>query len=276
MRHSEQPSLTQAVQAIRGLLEDEPAPRSLKQIQKELRRKHRWTEAQTVEAMREAIASGAAHSWPQYQNSPRYWHCNAERFLRDRMLEIAAETALTKKDLVSKAARVAHHSRAQAELMHKALVTEGELKRRRSLVGRSTLSYRSGAPQALLAALVQALREKLPRFGFNESDLVRVLSAGSEPGETPAARIADLPKQILERLRQLQTEPATPVTVHRLRAAFPGVSKTDFDKAALALAEQRCVYLTTHDHGWALPESEREHLVYGGDRNLYVAITLRE
>lgn len=276
MLHSKLPSLTQAVQAVRDLLRSEPAPRTLKQVQKELHRKHSWTEAQIVEAMREAVASGVAHSWPQYQKSPRYWHCNAEQFLRDRMLEIAAEIALTKKDLVPKAARAAHHSRAQAELMHKTLVTEGELKRARALVGQSTLFYRSGAPQAILAALVQALREKLRRFGLNESDLVQVLSSRPDPWEAPAERVADLSKHILEMLRQLQSGPAMPVTVHRLRAAFPGVSKTDFDQAALALAEQRCVYLTTHDHGWALPESEREHLVYGGDRNLYVAITLRE
>jgi hypothetical protein len=74
----------------------------------------------------------------------------------------------------------------------------------------------------------------------------------------------------------MQSSPGAPVSLPQVRAAFPLTEKAEFDRAVLALADEQKVYLTQHDHGWAMPEAERDLLVHDGGTRLYVAITLRD
>ncbi len=72
-----------------------------------------------------------------------------------------------------------------------------------------------------------------------------------------------------------------PIDLTSLRKKFPQLSKAGFDRAILRLADERLIYLTTHDHGPALPASRQADLVSDpktkghGRPSLYVAAQLR-
>ena len=184
---------------------------------------------------------------------------------RQKVLEIAGRKALAKGKLANEAGREFRrcYSGRKVEKLISGLVREGALRRAVALVGRSTLYFRAGAVEPL----VSAFWDKLRALGFEET---------APPRALPAPAGTDLPALLLEKVRDFEEAPGIPVTVHRLRAAFPNVSKDEFDRAVLALAERQSVFLTRHSHGWALPEAERGKLVHDGGTNLYVGITLRQ
>lgn len=73
-----------------------------------------------------------------------------------------------------------------------------------------------------------------------------------------------------------------PVTLTSLRERFPNLTKEQFDKQVLDAADAGRLYLTTHDHGPALPEAQRAELVHDpntkdahGRPAYYVAATVR-
>ena len=68
---------------------------------------------------------------------------------------------------------------------------------------------------------------------------------------------------------------SAPVSLKELRAALPGVAHAEFDRAALALRNERKVFLSLHDFPQGESEEARRLLVREGDRYL-VAITARE
>lgn len=115
----------------------------------------------------------------------------------------------------------------------------------------------------------QALIESLVRqHGLTMDDLRIYLSTGTGTGTVNA-------DSLLASIRRMQISHGVPVSLPRVRAAFPGTEKAEFDRAVLALADQQQVYLTRHDHGWAMPEADRALLVHDGGSRLYAAVTVR-
>ena len=261
---------------MREHLEHSNAPVGIQKLQKELRASHGWRPEELKGIIAEGISHGLIFEWPAYRRSARYWHCDDKRYVRDRIIEIASKAALPKRDLALRAAKAAHNygaKKAEAQIQH--LVKEGAVKKTQALVGGGSLFYESGSPWALLETSARTLVEKFRQLGVEESDVAKVFAPTptiATPMQPTAAK-PELSQSIYEALQQMERGP---VTVYRLRAAVPQASKKDFDQAVLALAEQQRVYLSRHDHGWALPEDERERLVHDGGTNLYVAVTLRD
>lgn len=80
---------------------------------------------------------------------------------------------------------------------------------------------------------------------------------------------------ILQKLTELARTPTSPVQISALRAAFPELSKEQFDQAMLKLNEEGSIALHRHDHPASLKEAERNNLVRSGD-DYFNAVTVRE
>lgn len=163
---------------------------------------------------------------------------------REKVLEIASERALPKDGLAREAARNFRrcYSAAKIEKLIAALTRDGLLRKAVKVIGQSTLYYRTG----VVEPLVRAFRERLERLGFPAEEIDRAFKPTL--GQHPAQ--AELPAYLLDQLRALEEQPGVPVTVHRLRAAFPGVSKADFDRAVLSLADRGQVFLLQRRGRW--------------------------
>jgi plasmid stabilization system protein ParE len=243
------------VDSIVAYLKDASEPVAAKAVIKHVR-----TSASMLE---DAARSGMVFVWPRYRNSVRYWSRALGGVVRERILEIAGETAMTRAGLVPEIKRRAFHCGTKAaESALRELLKDGTVKVAK--LGLGNLYYRADRPQALVAPSTAALVERLKRFGVDAPIGPLIASAGA------------LEERILNEIARLQAASGVPVTVQNLRAALPGVAKTGFDSAVLALADRQKIYLTTHDHGWALPEPERDGLVWDGGQKLYVAVALRD
>jgi hypothetical protein len=95
---------------------------------------------------------------------------------------------------------------------------------------------------------------------------------------TTGLRDGMLPAQNLERsiLDKLKGKPGG-VSLIEVRAALKagGKAKAEFDQVVLSLYKSRLVYLDRHDHPLRLSDADRRELVFDGDGNYYVGITLR-
>lgn len=231
-----------ASEAVTEYLRRAPAPVSLKKLKSDLHLSD--------------VDTSAAFVWPNYRGAARFWHRDPAEVIREKMLHVLADAALTRKDVIAQVTRNCYNcGRKPAEQALAGLTKEGVIKTAR-IFGQTALHYRADRPQTLAATSMRMLMERLKKF-----------DAGQQ---------SDLPERILDAVRRLQPGPGVPVTVQSLRAAIPGAAKPEFDEAVLSLADRQKLFLTTHDHGWALPESEREQLVFDGGQKLYVAVTLRD
>jgi hypothetical protein len=239
--------------SIAAYLKAAPAPVSLKKLP-----------ATLAGQLSEAIERNEAFAWPKYRGAARYWHSDAAAVVREALAAIAAEAARPKAALIAETARRAHGcGKKMAEEQLKALVKAGEIKSAK-IVGQTNLFYAAAHPEALVVPSMAALRQRFRQLNIKED----------APVETRSSR--DVGAEVLDAVRRLEPAPGVPVTVQSLRAAVKGAGKADFDAAVLALADAQKVYLTTHDHGWALPESERDQLVWDGGQKLYVAVAIRD
>ncbi|MCW5979323.1 MAG: hypothetical protein KIT09_14705 [Bryobacteraceae bacterium] len=283
MEPSRQPELSDEIDLLRKYVEQAAAPVRAATLRKDMRAAQRWKRARTDEIANAAVAAGVVFAWGSGRN-PRYWRREAGEFLRERVLEAASEVALPKTELAKRASRAAHDAGPkQAGAAIAELLKEGALKQVKAIVGGGTLFHTASVPEALLRASAEALVAKFRTLGMDAAQVAQAFRVVSSPEHTPLtappagpAAETDVAERALQILRQLQGGPAVPVTVYRLRAAMPEASKPELDRAVMALAATQRVYLTRHDHGWALPEDERERLVHDGGANLYVAITIRD
>jgi hypothetical protein len=67
-----------------------------------------------------------------------------------------------------------------------------------------------------------------------------------------------------------------PVSISRLRAEFPNMSKADFDAAMVKLRDEGRIALHRHDYPQSLSEADRGDLVQDDKGNHYIAATFRE
>ncbi len=248
---------------IADYLAASPGPVTQKKLEKELK-------ADKV-VLQEAAASGAVHAWPKYRGAARYWHRDPSEVVRQAITTVLAGNAMPKRELVTAASRQAFNFPKKAvEATLSTLVKSGTILPAKP-VGPTAFYYLPDHTEALARAAHAAVDERLARLGI-DSPAPRTVAAPPPATHESEASLSD---RILEALRRLQPAPAVPVTVQSIRAAVPNADKLSVDRAILALADQQKVYLTTHDHGWALPEAQREELVFDGGQKLYVAVTLR-
>lgn len=259
-------------------LQKAPAPLTIKQLQKALGTLHKMAESDVAAGLTEAVRLGQAYTWTK--RPPRFWHCDVKAFVQERLLEIAALEALSARELVARAARISKGCpQADVEKEFKAL------KQARRIVGKkifgpSVLYYIDGSPGALVKGSIRVLRDKLRKSGVTDAQIESELRGIAEPAMSPSpveapATQRNLGASITDALLQLEPAHGAPVSVHRLRSALPEADKRAFDEAVLKLADQQVVYLTRHDHGWALPKEEREELIFDGGDALYVAVAFR-
>jgi hypothetical protein len=254
------------------VLSSESGPLTAKKLQQKMRARYRIAPADVTAALTELVQNQTVHVWPAFRSSAaRYWHCDANSYIRERIFEIASSVALPRKHLEIRAARLSHCTRARVEKTLNELIREGRIVKART-VGRSALLFASGATQALIASSLDLLKERLLRTGLSEEE-IRAAGFGAESRETSAP--PDIERRILDGLRDLQPTPGGPVTARALRARLADVSKPEFDQAIMKLADQQRVYVIRHDHGGALAEAEQQQLINDGGTNLYVAVALR-
>jgi hypothetical protein len=106
------------------------------------------------------------------------------------------------------------------------------------------------------------------------------LSAQGITREQMAAGLVDgmLPPSFEQRiLDKLKGKPGglSLIEVRASLGAQKGKAKAEFDQAVLSLYKNRRVYLDRHDHPLRLSDAERRDLVFDGEGNYYVGITLR-
>lgn len=165
---------------------------------------------------------------------------------RRRLIELLTEKALGNEELIRQTAIVFRRCYGQnlvARLIA-SLVREGVLAR----LPAKRLLYRPDAPKPLLDALGLKLEV-----------------------QTPAAP-EDLAERILAKIAELEEAPYVPVIVDKLRPAFPGVSKEEFDRAVLRLAGERRIYLVP---ARVFREEDREVLIHDGKGSYYGSLGLR-
>lgn len=166
---------------------------------------------------------------------------------RRRLIELLTEKALGNEELIRQTAKVFRRCYGQdlVKRLIASLVREGVLAR---LPARRLL-YRPDAPQPLLDALGLKFEVK-----------------------SPAAAPADLAERILAKIAELEEAPYVPVIVDKLRPAFPGLSKEEFDRAVVALADLGRVYLVPNR---VFTDEEREMLIHDGEGSYYGSVGLR-
>lgn len=249
---------------IAEYLGNTPAPVAVKTLLTDLGLRRRISVAEVSSSLEQAVRERKAFAWPKYRNSPRYWNRDPSAVLHETILEIAAARVTTKTELVKSAATLAHnHPARAARAAVTALIKEGTLKAAKPVD--QLLVYRADAPGALIDAAMVQLARRLKKLGVDCTNLGKL-----------AINARALPERVLDSVRRLQPAPGLPVTVQSLRSALPDCSKPDVDNAVLSLADNHKLFLITHDHGWALPEENRQQLVWDGSQKLYVAVTLRD
>ena len=110
--------------------------------------------------------------------------------------------------------------------------------------------------------------------------LLRQFAWRGHHSEYMAAGLVDgmLPASNLEHniINKLKGKPGG-LSLIEVRASLggQGKAKAAFDQAVLSLYRDGRVYLDRHDHPLRLSDAERRDLVFDGEGNYYVGITLR-
>lgn len=269
---------SQSVEQVRGYISVQALPRTLRELQRDFRNEFGWSESDSIRHVTFAKRVLVLHDW-QFAGRSFFWREEQDRFLRARLLAASAEP-VSKAALLRSAASRGRTGRADLERVLKTLLAAGDIRCVGAPFSRQLLYFRKDAGMAYLRASAAGMAKLFARFREAGATPAEVQGLVSEllGGENQTVRMPvrrELADQIHQRLRQMTPADPAPVTVQQLRAAFPGADKQEFDQAVLALAQQHRVWLTTHDHGWALPPDGRDQLVFDGGRNLYVAVTLR-
>lgn len=239
------------------------------------------TPAETKIVLKKAVADGSVYKWA----GSRYWHLGQQEAIAarvPRLLAVLREAAAPINE--AQIAGAMGVGPAEAKQVVRKALADGAVRK-----WPQSRYWHQDEDQAVREFVFARLREaplpassEAPPFASSKTmaKVLKALLASKEivlaymlPGAQTAAPSSA--SELLAAVQKLQRGPGVPVSVQELRAAAP-MAKGDFDRAALELADRQLVYLTTHDHGWALPEADREVLIHDGGKKLYVAVTLRD
>lgn len=204
---------------------------------------------------------------------------------KQKLAETAAEVAPTLPKLKrgAFAAAVETHARYEAKLL-KARAEGKSMALIEPFVNRQAAILRKHLPASYAGPLTaDEILMDAERAAVAPKPAAPVKPAG-KPKKPTKARVADATKRVAEAFTAVESSaPGVPVSIPKLRESLPKLSKAEFDAAVLAMADRGEVELTTHDHGPALSEAERERLVHDpntkddrGRPAYYVAATRRE
>jgi hypothetical protein len=220
-----------------------------------------------------ATSQGTVFRWPDYRRSQYFWSQSPDHAAQQIVLAIAAEEALTRTKLIEQACkRVPGFSQKAMQRIVMNLVASDELQPVPAFTA-GKLLIRFGSAAAYVAAARKFIKEKFRKAGFDPIQFFEPADVeGSSRAPAPALNAA---AQILEAMRSLEPVSGVPVSAQRLRGHLSGVSKCDFDRAALELRNREQVFLSPHISPHGLPHQERDLLIDGGDGTYYVAIAIR-
>lgn len=206
-----------------------------------------------------------------------YWRQSPSAVARDRLLRLAGSEALTAKPL---------EQRAAAELPSIApkivKAERAQLEKEKRLLKKSGLLVDAQHPHPYLE---KEIADLLTSFGIERSaSQIRGLLDGNESAPKPAASgvegvegVDEVAEKIFAALNRIAFAPGTTVTFYRLRQQpeLAGIPKDIFDRAALALQQNRRALLSVHDHAASLPAEDQQRLVTDGLGTYYVSIYAR-
>lgn len=225
-------------------------------------------------ALESVVGAGQVHRWPDYRRSQHFWHVSPEQAAREAILTAAAAQAYSKSTLSRLAAKKLHgFSIKRVESAVSALVAEKQLQTVPPFAGRSKLLVPvGGAREAYFNAARSFVEQKLRLAGFDPASFFA--RASSPPDKLTVAPVyaAEL---ILEAVRLLEPVKGVPVSTLRLRNHLPGLTKRDFDAAALELRRRQQVFLSQHADPYNLSQEDKDLLIDGQDGTYYVAIAIR-
>jgi hypothetical protein len=243
--------------------------------EKELLATAGWPKDLDPEPVRRLLPSmaeeGLLKAWPG--KTPSYWRLSPEESVPEALLEALGERAMSRAEWLRQAkarckgASKERWERAAAELIAAGRVCHYTLRIDGKKVEACARAEHRAGLLDLYRPMLERLKEEWRRLGASDEQIGRFLTGG----KTEATRLL---WEELERLEQ-ESRPPNPVALLRRRPALRGLSKEEFDRAALELLRQGRIYMAPHDHALRLPEQERLGLVADGRGNFYVSITAR-
>jgi len=242
---------------VAGALREAKKPVTFKALSKLLKAK----EEPLRLALEAAVDAGEAYRWPG--RSEPFWHLSPEEKAREAILKMADASALSKTDLSKKAAKLTFGippKRMEAYVTD--LAAEKQLRAVPAFSGSAKLFVKPDGQQAYFAAARKFLEQKILKAEFSPADFFH-------------EEKADAAALLLEAVNALEPVKGVPVSTLRLRNHLPGITKQQFDKAALELRKNQQVMLSLHADPHNLSQEEKDYLIEGQDGNHYVAIAIR-
>jgi len=245
---------------VAGALREAKKPVTFKALSKLLKAK----EEPLRLALEAAVDAAEAYRWPG--RSQLFWHFSPEEKAREAILKTAETEALSKADLSKKAAKIAFGippKRMEAYVTD--LVAEKQLRAVPAFSGSAKLFVKPDGQRAYFQAARQFLEKQISKAEFSPAEFFN---------EEPAAK-ADAAAALLEAVNSLEPVKGVPVSTLRLRNHLAGMTKQEFDRAALELRKRQQVFLSQHADPFNISDEDKNLLIDGQDGTYYVAIAIR-
>ncbi len=230
---------------------------------------YRPPEKQWPEILKRLVSEGRLHKWP-FRKSGRYATVPYEEFAQGRVRAALADGPLTKTSLLD----ASGVSRTALDRVLQGMKASGEVHVHPRGYGSRPADDADYVVKSDLEKLTQAYVAR----GLREA-AVRAAIARWAGREASAASVSSSDAAILDTMQALNPQVANGDSVYlpHLRTAlkdrFP--DKVSFDRAVLALVEQRRVQLQSHPVPAQLKPAERESMIEDGSGSYYMVIGLR-
>jgi hypothetical protein len=225
---------------------------------------------------------GQIHRWESGKTS-YVWHTAPADYARSAALLIASDVAAPANKLASSVAASCFRlfSRSNCETVLKTLVASGELRelpKPGASSAKTKVVFAARSPEAYLRTLaeyVSVLLDKAEEFGASRQEFISALQRSR--GKGVAVREDPLQERVYRALERHQLSAGAHVAVGAVREdpELRDVSKSDFDRAVLRLADAQRIELAAHDDVYHLSEQDRKMLVFEEPNRYYVALATR-
>ena len=211
----------------------------------------------------------------QKGRSIAYWRFPAEQYVAEKLLDLAGERAMERKELAKAVAkRCFNFPQTKCETVVKQLLQSGDLKDLQEAGSPKKLVFASKRPQAYLQTLAEKITPSLDaieKFGARREEFFEILRGRPQRDSRNDA------ERVFEALQQSQPEAGVHVPVRELREhpLVKDLSKEEFDAAVLQLAQQQRIDTAAHDDAFNLSPESRQGLVFREPNTYYVAVAVR-